>query len=204
LATQAVLEAIADEGQFLLDWNEQTLLLLARINSLKTWNPTQDWPEWTVATLCQEASQWLEPYLVGITRNEDFKKLNLSQLLHQHLSFEQQQLLERLAPAALTVPSGSQITITYQEDGSPPLLSARLQELFGLVETPKVNEGKVSLLIALLSPGYKPVQLTQDLKSFWASGYFEVKKELKRRYPKHEWPEDPLKAEAVRGVKKRF
>jgi ATP-dependent helicase HrpB len=204
LATQALLEAIADEGQFLLDWNEQTLLLLARINSLKTWNPTQDWPEWTVATLCQEASQWLEPYLVGITRNEDFKKLNLSQLLHQHLSFEQQQLLERLAPAALTVPSGSQITITYQEDGSPPLLSARLQELFGLVETPKVNEGKVSLLIALLSPGYKPVQLTQDLKSFWASGYFEVKKELKRRYPKHEWPEDPLKAEAVRGVKKRF
>jgi ATP-dependent helicase HrpB len=146
----------------------------------------------------------LEPYLVGITRNEDFKKLNLSQLLHQRLSFEQQQLLERLAPAALTVPSGSQITITYQEDGSTPLLSVRLQELFGLVETPKVNEGKVPLLIALLSPGYKPVQLTQDLKSFWASGYFEVKKELKRRYPKHEWPEDPLKAEAVRGVKKRF
>ena len=204
LATQALLEAIADEGQFLLDWNEQTALLLARINSLKTWNPTQDWPKWTVATLCQEASHWLEPYLVGITRNEDFKKLNLSQLLHQRLSFEQQQLLERLAPAALTVPSGSQITITYQEDGSTPLLSVRLQELFGLVETPKVNEGKVPLLIALLSPGYKPVQLTQDLKSFWASGYFEVKKELKRRYPKHEWPEDPLKAEAVRGVKKKF
>jgi ATP-dependent helicase HrpB len=203
-ATQALLEAIADEGQFLLDWNEQTALLLARINSLKTWNPTQDWPEWTVATLCQEASQWLEPYLVGITRNEDFKKLNLSQLLHQRLSFDQQQLLERLAPAALTVPSGSQITITYQEDGSTPLLSVRLQELFGLIETPKVNEGKVPLLIALLSPGYKPVQLTQDLKSFWASGYFEVKKELKRRYPKHEWPEDPLKAEAVRGVKKKF
>jgi ATP-dependent helicase HrpB len=87
---------------------------------------------------------------------------------------------------------------------SSDLLSVRLQELFGLLETPKVNEGKVSLLIALLSPGYKPVQLTQDLKSFWATGYFEVKKELKRRYPKHEWPDDPLKAEAVRGVKRRF
>lgn len=204
LANQALLEAIVEEGQFLLDWNEQTMLLLARVNSLKTWNPTQDWPAWTVASLCEEASQWLEPYLIGITKNEDFKKLNLNQLLRQRLSFDQQQLLERLAPAALTVPSGSQITITYQEDGSTPLLSVRLQELFGLVETPKVNEGKVSLLIALLSPGYKPVQLTQDLKSFWASGYFEVKKELKRRYPKHEWPEDPLKAEAVRGVKKRF
>ena len=204
LANQALLEAIAEEGQFLLDWNEQAMLLLARISSLKTWNPTQDWPSWTVASLCESASQWLEPYLIGITKNEDFKKLNLSQILYQSLSFDQQQLLERLAPAALTVPSGSQITITYQEDGSTPLLSVRLQELFGLLDTPKVNEGKVSLLIALLSPGYKPVQLTQDLKSFWASGYFEVKKELKRRYPKHEWPDDPLKAEAVRGVKKRF
>ena len=204
LANQALLEAIAEEGQFLLDWNEQAMLLLARISSLKTWNPTQEWPAWTVASLCEGASQWLEPYLIGITRNEDFKKLNLSQILYQSLSFDQQQLLESLAPAALNVPSGSQITITYQEDGSTPLLSVRLQELFGLLDTPKINEGKVSLLIALLSPGYKPVQLTQDLKSFWASGYFEVKKELKRRYPKHEWPEDPLKAEAVRGVKKRF
>jgi ATP-dependent helicase HrpB len=203
-ASQAIVEAIVDEGQFLLDWNEQTMLLLARISSLKTWNPTQDWPAWTVTSLCENASQWLEPYLIGITRNEDFKKLNLSQMLYQSLSFDQQQLLEQLAPAVLTVPSGSQITITYQEDGSTPLLSVRLQELFGLLDTPKINEGKVSLLIALLSPGYKPVQLTQDLKSFWASGYFEVKKELKRRYPKHEWPEDPLKAEAVRGVKKRF
>jgi ATP-dependent helicase HrpB len=203
-ASQAIVEAIVDEGQFLLDWNEQTMLLLARISSLKTWYPSQDWPAWTVTSLCENASQWLEPYLIGITRNEDFKKLNLSQILYQSLSFDQQQLLERLAPAALTVPSGSQITITYQEDGSTPLLSVRLQELFGLLDTPKINEGKVSLLIALLSPGYKPVQLTQDLKSFWASGYFEVKKELKRRYPKHEWPEDPLKAEAVRGVKKRF
>ena len=204
LANQALLEAIAEEGQFLLDWNEQAMLLLVRISSLKTWNPTQEWPAWTVASLCEGASQWLEPYLIGITRNEDFKKLNLSQILYQSLSFDQQQLLESLAPAALNVPSGSQITITYQEDGSTPLLSVRLQELFGLLDTPKINEGKVSLLIALLSPGYKPVQLTQDLKSFWASGYFEVKKELKRRYPKHEWPDDPLKAEAVRGVKKRF
>jgi len=203
-ARQALLEAIADEGQFLLDWNEQTLQLLARVNSLRIWNTDHELPEWTVETLCRNASQWLEPYLIGISKNDDFKKLNLSQLLYHALSFEQQQLLERLAPASLTVPSGSQITITYQEDGSTPLLSVRLQELFGLLETPKVNEGKVSLLIALLSPGYKPVQLTQDLKSFWATGYFEVKKELKRRYPKHEWPDDPLKAEAVRGVKKRF
>ena len=127
----------------------------------------------------------------------------MNQVLLHHLSFEQQQQLEALAPEKIAVPSGSQIKLNYQEEGGTPLLSVRLQELFGLLDTPKVNQGKVSVLIEMLSPGYKPVQLTQDLKSFWANGYFEVKKELKRRYPKHEWPEDPISAEAVRGVKRK-
>jgi ATP-dependent helicase HrpB len=112
--------------------------------------------------------------------------------------------LNQLAPKFLQVPSGSQIQIEYKPDGETPLLSVRLQELFGLLETPRVNSGKISVLIELLSPGYKPVQLTQDLKSFWKNGYFEVRKELKRRYPKHEWPDDPISAEAVRGVKRKF
>ncbi|MFT4857526.1 MAG: ATP-dependent helicase HrpB, partial [Planctomycetota bacterium] len=146
---------------------------------------------------------WLEPYLSGVTKNEDFKKLNLSQILLFSLDLEQQKQLDDLAPASIAVPSGSKIKIEYRSQGDIPLLSVRLQELFGLLETPKVNNGKVSLLIELLSPGYKPVQLTQDLKSFWSNGYFEVKKELKRRYPKHEWPEDPISAEAVRGVKRK-
>lgn len=204
LAKQAILEATQEEGQFLLEWNEEVMQLICRVQSLKKWNPDQDWPEWSVEILCQTSPEWLEPYLENISKNEDFKKLDLSQILLHHLSFEQQQLLESLAPAKISVPSGSQIKLEYKEDGATPLLSVRLQELFGLLDMPKVNKGKVSILIEMLSPGYKPVQLTQDLKSFWANGYFEVKKELKRLYPKHEWPEDPISAEAVRGVKKRF
>ncbi len=204
LAKQAILEAIQEEGQFLLDWNEEVLQLIFRVQSLKKWNPEQNWPDWSVETLCQSSPEWLEPYLENISKNEDFKKLDLSQILLHSLSFEQQQLLESLAPSKIIVPSGSQISLEYKEEGVTPLLSVRLQELFGLLDTPKVNQGKVAVLIEMLSPGYKPVQLTQDLKSFWANGYFEVKKELKRRYPKHEWPEDPISAEAVRGVKKRF
>ena len=204
LAKQAILEAIQEEGQFLLDWNEDVMQLIFRVQSLKKWNPDQNWPDWSVETLCQTSPDWLEPYLENISKNEDFKKLDLSQILLHHLSFEQQQLLESLAPSKITVPSGSQIRLEYKEEGVTPLLSVRLQELFGLLDTPKVNQGKVAVLIEMLSPGYKPVQLTQDLKSFWANGYFEVKKELKRRYPKHEWPEDPISAEEVRGVKKRY
>lgn len=204
LAKQAILEATQEEGQFLLEWNEEVMQLIFRVQSLKKWNPDQNWPDWSVENLCQTSPEWLEPYLENISKNEDFKKLDLSQILLHHLSFEQQQLLESLAPAKISVPSGSQIKLEYKEDGATPLLSVRLQELFGLLDTPKVNQGKVSVLIEMLSPGYKPVQLTQDLKGFWANGYFEVKKELKRRYPKHEWPEDPISAEAVRGVKKRF
>lgn len=204
LAKQAILEATQEEGQFLLEWNEEVMQLIFRVQSLKKWNPDQNWPDWSIEILCQTSPEWLEPYLENISKNEDFKKLDLSQILLHHLSFEQQQLLESLAPAKISVPSGSQIKLEYKEDGATPLLSVRLQELFGLLDTPKVNQGKVSVLIEMLSPGYKPVQLTQDLKSFWANGYFEVKKELKRRYPKHEWPEDPISAEAVRGVRKRF
>ena len=203
LAVQLLLETINEEGGFLLDWNEGVLGLMARLQSVATWHPDQDWPNWSLDALCANPSNWLEPYLMGITKNEELKKLNLSQFLLHSLSFEQQQELERKAPRYLTVPSGSEIPIHYQEDGSSPRLSVRLQELFGMLETPKVNEGRIPILIELLSPGYKPVQLTQDLKSFWSSGYFEVKKELKQRYPKHSWPDDPIKAVAVRGVKKR-
>jgi ATP-dependent helicase HrpB len=202
-AKAAILEAIAEDGEMLLDFNEEVEQLIFRIQSLKSWNPDQDWPSWTSEYLCVIARNWLEPYLENVTKNEDLKKLNIGQILLHSLTFEQQQLLTDLAPIRLNVPSGSQIPIEYKSDGETPLLSVRLQELFGLLETPKVNAGKIPVLIELLSPGYKPVQLTQDLKSFWANGYFEVKKELKRRYPKHEWPEDPISAEAVRGVKKK-
>ncbi|GAB3226325.1 ATP-dependent helicase HrpB [Algoriphagus aestuariicola] len=203
-ATQAILDAIQEEGELLLDFNEDVLQLIYRVQSLRTWNPGQDWPQWSERILCESASDWLNPYLQNISKNEDLQKLDLSQILLHSLPFDQQNKLDELAPQKLQVPSGSQIKIEYREDGETPRLSVRLQELFGLLETPTVNGGKIAVLIEMLSPGYKPVQLTQDLKSFWTNGYFEVKKELKRRYPKHEWPEDPISAEAVRGVKRRL
>lgn len=202
-AKEAILEALKEEGQFLLDWNEDVWQLLNRIESLRIWNKDATWPVWTQEKLLETVENWIEPYIVQVTKNEDFKKLNLVEILKHQLTFEQQQTLDELAPSKLSVPSGSLIPITYKPEGANPLLSVRLQELFGLLETPKVNRGQVPVLIEMLSPGFKPVQLTQDLKSFWTNGYFEVKKELKRRYPKHEWPENPLQAEAVRGVKKK-
>ncbi len=202
-AKSAILEAIVEDGDLLLDFNEDVIQLIHRVQSLKKWNPDQNWPEWTVAILCETPETWLEPYLQNIQKNEDLKKLNLVQILENSLEFDQQKFLNQLVPKHLQVPSGSQIQIEYKPDGETPLLSVRLQELFGLLETPRVNGGKIPVLIELLSPGYKSVQLTQDLKSFWQNGYFEVRKELKRRYPKHEWPDDPIGAEAVRGVRRK-
>lgn len=175
-AKTAILEAIAEDGEMLLDFNQKVEQLIFRVQSLNKWNSDQNWPFWTSESLCLNAKDWLEPYLDHVTKNEELKKLDLFSILLHTLSFEQQQVLDDLAPSHLTVPSGSQIPIEYKSEGETPLLSVRLQELFGLLETPKVNDGKVPVLIELLSPGYKSVQLTQDLKSFWANGYFEVKK----------------------------
>jgi ATP-dependent helicase HrpB len=111
--------------------------------------------------------------------------------------------LDKLVPTRLQVPSGSFIKLTYFNDGRAPVMEVRLQEMFGLLETPTINDGRMKIVLHLLSPGYKPVQVTQDLKSFWQTTYHEVRKELRMRYPRHHWPEDPWTAEAVRGAKKR-
>ncbi|NVJ86217.1 MAG: ATP-dependent helicase HrpB [Algoriphagus sp.] len=202
-AADVILEAIQNEGEILLDWNEDVQQLIFRIQSLRKWNPSQNWPDWSINSLYQNAKTWLAPYVINVSKNEDLKKLDLVQILTHHLDFEQQQLLAQLAPERISVPSGGTVKIKYRPEGEAPILSVRLQELFGLLDTPKINQGKIPLLIEMLSPGFKPVQVTQDLASFWSNGYFEVKKELKRRYPKHYWPENPLEAEATRGVKKR-
>jgi len=112
-------------------------------------------------------------------------------------------MLDKLAPAKIKVPSGSAISVEYQPNGASPVLAVRLQEVFGLADTPMVNGGKNTVVMHLLSPGFKPVQVTSDLRSFWDNTYFEVKKELRRRYPKHAWPDDPWTETAVRGVKKK-
>lgn len=199
----AISEALKKEGTHLLDFNDEVTQWQNRILSLRKWNPSQQWPDISTSSLLMTNSEWLSPYLQSIKKPEDLKKIKLVEILQYSLDFEKQKLLEQLAPDKIPVPSGSSINLLYRADGEPPILAVRLQELFGMLETPKINDGKTSVLIQLLSPGYKPVQLTSDLRSFWSDAYFEVKKELKRRYPKHAWPENPLVAEAVRGVKRK-
>jgi ATP-dependent helicase HrpB len=155
------------------------------------------------ARLLETLEEWLSPYLTNISKQTELQRLDLNQIIRSILPWELSQRLDKLAPAALEVPTGSMIRLKYFRDGSKIEMAVRLQEVFGLFETPTVNEGRNKVLMNLLSPGYKPVQVTQDLKSFWNKTYFEVRKDLMSRYPKHHWPQDPLTAEAMRGPKKR-
>ena len=199
----AISEALKKEGEQLLDFNEDVQQWQNRIISLRKWNPKELWPEVSTPSLLQTNSEWLSPYLTRVKRPEDLKKINLKEVLEHSLNFEQQQKLNTLAPTHFKVLSGSSIKLNYRDNAEPPVLAVRIQEVFGLAETPKVNDGKQAILLHLLSPGFKPVQITSDLKSFWANAYFEVKKELKRRYPKHVWPDDPWNEPAISGVKKK-
>jgi len=195
--------AIKKEGKSLLPWKDDIEEWQARIISLKLWRPAENWPDVSTESLLSNVEEWLSPYLTDVRKKEDFQKLDLVTILNSTLPWDLQQQVDQLAPVRLKVPSGSVLKLEYKKDGTDPVLAVRLQEMFGLLETPTVNEGKTKVLLQLLSPGYKPVQVTQDLKSFWQNTYPEVRKELRIRYPKHHWPEDPWTAEAVRGVKKK-
>ncbi|MTI21208.1 ATP-dependent helicase HrpB [Fulvivirga sp. RKSG066] len=200
---KAICTAVKAEGKNLLNFDDSVTQWQNRVMSLKKWNTGDNWPDVSITTLLATCDKWLSPYLNNIKSPEDLKKIDLVNVLHHNLDYELQEKLDRLAPQKMEVPTGSQIKIEYKATGEPPILAVRLQEVFGLTETPTVNNGNTSVLMHLLSPGFKLVQITGDLKSFWSDAYFEVKKDLKRRYPKHEWPDDPLKAEPIRGVKKK-
>ncbi len=191
---EAVSKALKTEGEALLNFDEQMTQLQNRILSLRKWNPGEDWPDVSTAQLLEENAKWLGDFSGTAKKPDDLKRINLQMALKNYLGWEKQQLLDTLAPAKIEVPSGSEIRIEYFSNGAVPVLSVRLQELFGLSDTPVINRGKTPVVLHLLSPGYKPVQVTADLRSFWNNTYFEVKKELKRRYPKHSWPEDPWTA----------
>lgn len=197
---RALKNFIYQNGTHLFNISEELTSLLNRIQSLRIWMPTLNLPDFSLNYLLEQELNWLEPYLLNIKKTNDFEKLDLYSILWHSLEFEQQQSIEQLAPQHLIVPSGSKITIRYQSDGGKPLVEVRLQELFGLTESPTLCQGKIAVNMHLLSPGFKLVQITSDLKSFWNDAYFEVKKELKRRYPKHSWPENPLEATPIRGV----
>lgn len=197
-------DVVRKEGFSVFNQTEQVVNWKARIKSLSVWHPEQEWNNFTDEHLLDTLEQWLPPYLSNVKKREDFFKLDFYSILNGLLPYEQNQQLEALAPAKIKVPSGSTIFVEYKEDGSNPVLSVRLQEMFGLLDTPTVNQGKIKVTLHLLSPGYKPVQVTQDLKSFWKNTYPEVRKELKIRYKRHHWPEDPWTAEAVAGVKRKI
>ncbi|MBY0459464.1 MAG: ATP-dependent helicase HrpB, partial [Gemmataceae bacterium] len=169
-----------------------------RVRCLRAWVPELELPAF-------EASDLLGA-LQELCRNRrslaDVRNGPWLDFLQGQLGYQQLQAVEAEAPERLEVPSGSRIQLTYEE-GRPPVLAARIQELFGLTETPRVGRGRVKVLLHLLAPNYRPQQVTDDLASFWQNGYPIVRKELRARYPKHSWPDDPLTAEAVRGAKRR-
>jgi ATP-dependent helicase HrpB len=200
LVHHVMLDGIRTMGIESLPWNRESRQLQARVLCLRSWQPDEDWPDLSDSSLIDDLS-WLGPYLAGISRVEQLKRLNLKEIFMSRLGWERQQLLERLAPVALVVPSGSRIRLHYQE-GAPPTLAVRIQEMFGTLETPVVCDGRVAVLLHLLSPAQRPLQMTTDLAGFWQRTYPEIKKELKGRYPKHFWPDDPLAAIATRGTKK--
>jgi len=201
---KALCEAVRDEGMGIFSVGEQVEEWQNRLLSLRLWRPEEEWPDVSPLNLLETVEEWLAPYLNTVRKRDDFRKLDLLTILQSSLPWDKLQKMESLVPANVKVPSGSQIKLAYDNMGSAPVLAVRLQEVFGLLETPTVNEGRTKVMLHLLSPGYRPVQITQDLQSFWHNTYPEVRKELKIRYSKHHWPENPWTAEAVRGVKKKI
>ena len=202
---RALLGLVRRKGLELLPWTPELRQWQARIALLRQLDlesgGASDWPDVSDGALLARLDEWLLPYLGKVTRLAHFAQLDLRSMLATLLPWPLPQRLEELAPTAITVPSGSRIRLDYSE--SPPVLAVRLQELFGLADTPRIASGRQVVKLHLLSPARRPVQVTQDLASFWANTYLEVKKDLKGRYPKHYWPDDPLIAEPTARAKPR-
>ncbi len=200
----AVLVGLRKTGLAALPWSADLRQWQARVTLMRehTVASPEPWPDVSDTTLATTLEQWAPPWISSITRREHFARMDLGNALRSRLSYAQGVILEREAPTYFTVPSGSNIPIDYL-DGDTPSLSVRLQEMFGLSQTPSVAAARVPLLLKLLSPARRPVQITRDLVSFWNRGYHEVKKDLKGRYPKHYWPDDPYTAEPTRRARPR-
>jgi ATP-dependent helicase HrpB len=197
---RALLGAIARGDGLALPWTDAALRLRERVGFLRHLDPS--WPDFSDAALLASMEEWLLPHLAGLRRRAQVDRLDLVSALLDMLSWQQRRSLDLLAPTHVTVPTGSRIPVDYA-DPEAPAIAVRLQEMFGLAETPRIAEGAVVLTLHLLSPAHRPVQVTRDLAGFWRSSYFEVRKDLRGRYPKHEWPEDPLRAAPTRRAKPR-
>ncbi|MBU2294454.1 MAG: ATP-dependent helicase HrpB [Gammaproteobacteria bacterium] len=203
--SRAMLGLVRRKGLALLPWTPELRQWQARVALLRTLDlaskDASEWPDVSDAALLTTLEAWLQPYLDNITRLSHFANLDLPSLLLNLLPWPLPQRLDELAPRSVQVPSGSRISLDYSEQ--PPVLAVRLQELFGLADTPRIAGGRQVVKLHLLSPARRPVQVTQDLANFWRSTYAEVKKDLKGRYPKHYWPDDPLIAEPTARAKPR-
>ncbi|WP_025807649.1 ATP-dependent helicase HrpB [Pseudomonas chlororaphis] len=202
---QALVNLVRRKGLELLPWTPELRQWQARVALLRQLDleakGESEWLDVSDAALLKSLESWLLPYLGKVSRLSHFANLELAGIIHNLLPWPLPQRLDELAPHHLRVPSGSSIRLDYSEQ--PPILAVRLQELFGLAETPRIAGGRQVVKLHLLSPARRPVQVTQDLANFWRSTYAEVKKDLKGRYPKHYWPDDPLVAEATARAKPR-
>ena len=198
----ALLAAVRSRGLAVLPWSEHARRLRARMQALREWMPEQQLPDVSDARLLATLEQWLAPYLNGKHRLDALGTEELSQALGALFDFEQRRLLDAQAPDSLSVPSGQSRRLEYPPD-EPPVLAVKLQELFGLADTPRVGGGRIPVTLHLLSPAGRPIQVTQDLKGFWERTYPEVRRELKGRYPRHPWPDDPWTATPTHRAKPR-
>ncbi|GHF30974.1 ATP-dependent helicase HrpB [Deinococcus metalli] len=203
LRVAAVADAVRSEGLHLLTVPPDAAQLRARVGSLRAWHPDEPWPDLSDAALLATLEDWLGPALGRVRTLDDLARVDVRPGLHALLPWPLSRDLDERAPTHMTVPTGSSIRLAYRDDGEAPILAVKLQELFGLADTPTVDQGRRPVLLHLLSPAGRPVQVTQDLRSFWNSSYFEVRKDLRGRYPKHPWPDDPWSHRPMKGTTKR-
>jgi ATP-dependent helicase HrpB len=197
----AMLEGVRELGIAALPWDRDSRTLQARMQFVRALarSDLPEWPSSDDAALLASLEQWLSGWLAGVTRREHLARVPLAEALRARLSKAQQRALETLAPHTLGVPSGSQVRIDYLDDNAP-CVAVRLQEVFGLTATPRIGAGAVAVTFKLLSPAQRPLQITRDLDGFWRSSYAAVRKEMRGRYPRHAWPENPLEAAPTRGT----
>jgi len=203
MISKALVQGIQQAGVDRLAWTPELRQWRARVAFVRRIEGQESrWPDLSDEALSRTLDDWLGPYLAGLTTLDRVTRLDLSQSLHALLSWEQSRQLDRWAPTHVTVPSGSSVRVEY-ETPDLPVLAVRLQEMFGCQDTPRLVDGKIPVMLHLLSPARRPVQITKDLSSFWKSAYVDVKKELRGRYPKHAWPDDPLTAPPTAKAKRR-
>jgi ATP-dependent helicase HrpB len=193
-----MVDRVRKDGIHALPWDDAATRVRERITFLRALDP--GWPDVSDQALMDSLDRWLEPRLGGLTRWDDLARVDLGGALLDLVGWERRGALDRLAPTHVVVPSGSRIPVDYG-DPEQPVLAVRLQEMFGLTETPRIGQGAVPLTLHLLSPAGRPVQVTRDLAGFWRTSYFDVRKDLKGRYPRHHWPDDPLRAQPTRRIR---